>query len=146
MSHQPRCKTILCIDDDDGVLSYHRALLERRGFEVLTAASARQGLQIAADIAVAAVIVDYHMPEMNGHEVATEIKRLRPQIPIVMVSSDEEIPEQVFEVVDAFVTKDEASRRLLPVITQICGESASGIQEAGIGRLSFHVLGFLPVF
>src|ERR1700681_3992791 len=100
MSHQPRCKTILCIDDDDGVLSYHRALLERRGFEVLTAASARQGLQIAADIAVAAVIVDYHMPEMNGHEVATEIKRLRPQIPIVMVSSDEEIPEQVFEVVD----------------------------------------------
>jgi ActR/RegA family two-component response regulator len=43
MSNDPR-KTILCIDDDDGVLSYHRALLERRGFEVLTAGSARQGL------------------------------------------------------------------------------------------------------
>jgi DNA-binding NtrC family response regulator len=45
MSNYPR-KTILCIDDDDGVLSYHRALLERRGFEVLTAGSARQGLQM----------------------------------------------------------------------------------------------------
>lgn len=128
MSTYPSCKTILCIDDDDGVLSYHRALLERRGYEVLTAASPRQGIQIAAGCMVLAVIVDYHMPEMNGHEVAAEIKRLRPQVPIVMVSSDEEIPEDVFKVVDAFVSKDEASRRLLPVINQICGEDPSGSQ------------------
>jgi CheY-like chemotaxis protein len=129
MSSYQSCKTILCIDDDDGVLSYHRALLERRGFEVLTAASARQGLQIAADCAVAAVIVDYHMPEMNGHEVAAEIKRIRPQVPIVMVSSDDEIPEQALNTVDAFVSKNEASSRLLPVIARICGENASGFRE-----------------
>jgi CheY-like chemotaxis protein len=125
MSSYPSCKTILCIDDDDGVLNYHRALLERRGFEVLTAASARQGLQIAAACAVAAVILDYHMPEMNGHQVATEIKRLKPQVPIVMVSSDDAIQEQALNVVDAFVSKNEAPSRLLPVIAEICGESAS---------------------
>jgi len=129
MSSYQSCKTILCIDDDDGVLSYHRALLERRGFEVLTAASARQGLQLAADCLVAAVIVDYHMPEMNGHQVAIEIKRLRPQVPIVMVSSDEEIPEKTLNMVDAFVSKNEASRHLLPVITRICGENPSGFRE-----------------
>jgi CheY-like chemotaxis protein len=67
-------KTILCIDDDDGMLRYQKALFERGGYEVLTAASARQGLRIAAVCAVAAVIVDYHMREMNSHEVATEIK------------------------------------------------------------------------
>jgi CheY-like chemotaxis protein len=122
MSSYPSCKTILCIDDNDGVLSYHRALLERRGYEVLTAASARQGLQIAKVCAVAAVILDYHMPEMNGHEVATEIKRIRPQIPIIMVSSDNRIPAHALKVVDAFVSKDEAPRRLLPVINEICGE------------------------
>jgi CheY-like chemotaxis protein len=38
------------------------------------------------------------MPEMNGHEVATEIKRLKPQIPIVMVSSDDAIPEPALNV------------------------------------------------
>jgi len=129
MSTNPSCRTILCIDDDDGVLSYHRALLERRGYEVLTAASARQGLEIASACGVAAVIVDYHMPEMDGHEVATEIKRLRPQIPIVMVSSDEEIPEHVLKVVDAFISKDEASSRLLPVITQVCGDNLPGFRE-----------------
>jgi|SRR5580658_240231 CheY-like chemotaxis protein len=114
-------KTILCIDDDDSMLAYHRALLERRGFTVLTAASPQQGLQIAVACAVAAVIVDYHMPEMNGQELATEIKRLRPHVPIVMVSSDEGIAECALNVVDAFVSKDEAPTRLLPVLARICG-------------------------
>jgi CheY-like chemotaxis protein len=130
MSNYPAGKTILCIDDDDGVLSYHRALLERRGYEVLTAASARQGLQIAEVRGVAAVIVDYHMPEMNGHEVATRIRRLRPHTPIVMVSSDDEIPEHVLNVVDAFIPKGEARSRLLPVISRICGESLRAFPES----------------
>jgi CheY-like chemotaxis protein len=122
---------ILCIDDDDGVLSFHRALLERRGHEVLTAASARQGLQLAEACPIAAVIVDYHMPEMYGHEVATEIKRIRPHIPIVMVSSDDAIPEHVLSAVDAFVSKDEAASHLLPVIMSVCGEGRSALQEGG---------------
>jgi len=132
MFNYPGRKTILCIDDDDGMLRYQRALLERRGYKVLTATSARQGLQIAAACAVAAVIVDYHMPEMNGQEVATEIKRLKPQVPIVMVSSDDEIPEPVSRVVDAFVSKNEAPSRLLPAITRICGEHPSGFQGSRI--------------
>jgi CheY-like chemotaxis protein len=132
MSNLPGRKTILCIDDDSSMLGYQRELLERRGFTVLTAASARQGLQIAVACAVAAVIVDYHMPDMNGHELATEIKRLRPHIPIVMVSSDEGIAEQVLNVVDAFVSKNEAPRRLLPVITRICGENPPSVNETRI--------------
>jgi CheY-like chemotaxis protein len=125
MSNYSTGKTILCIDDDDGVLSYHRALLERRGYEVLTAASARQGLQLAEVCPVAAVIVDYHMPEMNGHEVATKIKRIRPQVPIVMVSSDDAIPEQALDIVDAFVSKDEVARCLLSVLNRVCREDPS---------------------
>ena len=128
MSSHTNRKTILCIDDDDGVLTYHRALLERRGYEVLTAASGRQGLQIAAGSPVAAVILDYQMPEMNGHEVAVEIKRLRPQLPIVMVSGDA-IPEHALHVVDAFVPKNESYSRLLPVIERICDEAAGEFRE-----------------
>src|SRR5579872_2744969 len=126
MSNHSTPKIILCIDDDDGMLGYQRALLERCGFAVLTAASARQGVLIASASGVAAVIVDYHMPDMNGHEVATEIKRLRPQIPIVMVSSDDEIPENELKMVDAFVSKNETSSRLLPVITRMCSANPSG--------------------
>ena len=126
MSDFPKRKTILCIDDDRSVLEYHKALLERHGYDVLTAASPLDGLQIAAACGVAAVIVDYHMPEMNGNEVAIEIKRITPQVPIIMVSSDIEISEDALNVVDAFVSKDEAPERLLPVIIGICDESVTG--------------------
>jgi CheY-like chemotaxis protein len=129
MSNLAEIKTILCIDDDDGVLEYQRALLERRGYSVLTASSARQGLQIAADSGVAAVIVDYHMPEINGHEVALQIKRLNPNTPIVMVSSDEEIPSHVLDVVDAFVPKDQTPTQLVPVLTRICDEVLAKVAE-----------------
>jgi CheY-like chemotaxis protein len=129
MSNPPAPKTILCIDDNDGVLEYQKALLEKRGYAVLTASSARQGLQIAADRGVAAVIVDYHMPELNGHEVALEIKRLKPNTPIVMVSSDEEIPSDVLEVVDAFVPKHETPSLLVPVLTRICDEVLAKVAE-----------------
>jgi CheY-like chemotaxis protein len=129
MPNSSSCKTILCIDDDAVALEYHRALLERRGYEVLTAASAQEGLQIAAERAVAAVVVDYEMPEMNGHEVALEIKRRRPQVPIVMVSANDRIPEEELSVVEAFLYKDEAATRLLPVIMQICGETPAEYRQ-----------------
>ena len=132
MFDYPGPKTILCIDDDDGMLRYQKALFERRGYKVLTAASARQGLRIAAVCEVTAMVVDYHMPEMNGLEFATEVKRLKPQMPIVMFSSDDAIPESALNVVDAFVSKNEAPRRLLPVITRICGENPSGFQQTRI--------------
>jgi DNA-binding response OmpR family regulator len=133
MSNQASRKTILRIDDDDSTLGYHRALLERRGFAVLTASSARIGVQAALACVVAAVIVDYHMPEMNGDEVATEIKRHRPQIPIVMVSNDDEISEDVLKVVDAFVPKGEASSRLVPVISRMCGDDVPGFARQQFG-------------
>ena len=132
MFNYPGQRTILCIDDDDGMLCYQKALFERRGYQVLTAASARQGLRIAAVCEVTAVVVDYHMPEMNGLEFATEVKRLKPQMPIVMVSSDDAIPEAALNVVDAFVSKNEAPHCLLPVITRICGENPSGFRETRI--------------
>jgi CheY-like chemotaxis protein len=125
MSDSLACKIILCIDDDDGALAYHRALLERRGYEVLTATSARRGLELAEVYPVAAVVVDYHMPEMSGHEVAAAIKRMRPHVPIVMVSSDDGASAQPRDAVDAFVSKDEATTRLVSVLGQVCEPSGS---------------------
>jgi CheY-like chemotaxis protein len=104
-------------------------LLERRRYTVLATASARQGVQIAGVGGLAAVIVDYHMPEMNGHVVALEIKRLKPQIPIVMVSRDDHVPDHVLKVVDAFVPKHEAPTRLLSVLTRICDARFAGFPE-----------------
>jgi CheY-like chemotaxis protein len=122
-------RTILCIDDDRGALDYHRALLERHGYQVLTASSGRKGIEIVRDHAVTAVIVDYHMPEMNGDEVAVALKRIKPSVPVVMVSSDNELPDEVLSAVDAFISKNEVVDCLLPALTSFFPDASLGLQE-----------------
>ncbi len=48
-----------------------------------------------------------------------------------MVSSDDKIPEQTLKMVDAFLSKDEAADRLLPVITHIAVEASPCSQKDG---------------
>jgi len=110
---------ILCIDDDPVILECEQSFLETFGYRVLTALSGREGLELASLHPVDVVIVDYYMPEMNGPEVAIEIKRLRPRAPIIMLSGAVDIPERDLKVVDAFVAKDRLGSRLLPVIAEL---------------------------
>ena len=115
-------RTILCIDDDDAILRYEKALLERSGYAVLTAASAQQGLRLVTMCKCDAVLLDYEMPEMNGHEVAFEIKRVRPDLMVILLSGTE-VPMQALALVDAFVPKLEASQQLLPMIAELCSRT-----------------------
>lgn len=113
-------RTILCIDDDAAILRYEKALLERSGYTVLTTSSPQQGLTLAAIMSrLDAVILDYQMPEMNGHEVASALKRSRPEILIVMFSASE-IPEETLKLIDAVVFKTDAIGLLLPTVAQLC--------------------------
>ncbi len=115
-------RTILCIDDDDAILRYEKALLERSGYAVLTAASPQQGLRLVTMCKCDAVLLDYEMPEMNGHEVAFEIKRVRPELMVILLSGTE-VPMQALALVDAFVPKLEASQQLLPMIAELCSRT-----------------------
>jgi CheY-like chemotaxis protein len=117
-------RTILCIDDDAGVLRYERALLERSGYNVLTAESPEQGLALAMMSRLDAVVLDYHMPGMTGHEVAAAIKSCRPEVLIVMFSSSE-IPPETLRLTDAVVHKSDAITELLPTVAQLCNRSSS---------------------
>ena len=110
-------RTVLCIDDDEAVLGYEKALLERSGYAVLLASSPEQGLRLATMCKCDAVLLDYNMPGMNGHQVAREIKRVRPDLMVIMLSGSS-VPTAALECVDAFVPKLEASRQLLPMIAE----------------------------
>jgi two-component system cell cycle sensor histidine kinase/response regulator CckA len=112
-------KTVLCIDDNHDVLECEKEFLESFGYTVLTALSGGKGLELASLHAVDVVIVDYCMPEMNGQEVAIEMRRLRPQAPIIMLSGAVDVPEQALNSVDAFIAKDRLSSQLLPAIEQL---------------------------
>jgi CheY-like chemotaxis protein len=114
---------LLCIDDSPAILDYERRLLERSGYIVVTEPSARRGLRLATIFRFDAVLLDYQMPEMNGHQVAHEMRRLHPNTPVVMFSGSE-IPEETRQLVDAVVPKAEVPNGLLPTITRLCDPSS----------------------
>jgi two-component system, cell cycle sensor histidine kinase and response regulator CckA len=116
---KPQSKMLLCIDDDEDVLECEKAFLESFGYTVLTAPSGGKALELASTHSFDVVILDYFMPEMNGQEVAIEMKRLRPQAPIIMLSGAVEVPEQALKLVDAFIAKDRLASQLLPAIAQL---------------------------
>jgi len=119
---------ILCIDDDPAILHYEKELLERSGYSALMASSAQQALSLLNMCKCDAVLLDYEMPGMNGHEVALEIKRLRPELMVILLSGSD-VPIQALTAVDAFIPKLDASRELLPVIAALCGRGRDSEQE-----------------
>jgi CheY-like chemotaxis protein len=112
---------ILCIDDNPDMLECERAFLESFGYTVLTAPNGGKGLELVSLFSVDVVIVDYLMPTMNGQEVAIELRRLRPQAPIIMLSGATDIPERALQSVDAFIAKDRLASQLLPAIAHLHG-------------------------
>jgi two-component system response regulator VanR len=115
---------VLCIDDNEDLLECEKSFLEAFGYTVLAATSGGRGLELASQHSVDLVILDYLMPDMNGHEVAIEMKRLKPQTPIIMLSASADVPRQVLKLVDAFVTKDQLVSQLLTTIAQLRGSES----------------------
>src|SRR5579863_8982530 len=85
---------VLCIDDNQDVLECERAFLETFGYTVLTASSGGRGLELASMHPVDVVILDYFMLEMDGGEVAMEIRRRMPNAPIILLTEGPFVPEQ----------------------------------------------------
>jgi CheY-like chemotaxis protein len=65
-----------------------------------------------------AVLLDYRMRGMGGHQVALEIKRSKPELTVIFLSGSD-VPMQTLNLVDAFVPKLEASRQLLPMLAEL---------------------------
>lgn len=109
--------TLLCIDDQVVYLPARKAFLESQGYEVFTAPSGPEGLAILKQRRVDCVIIDYRMPIMDGAQVARKIRRIRPDLPIIMFTGySQEIPAPVRALVDALVFKGRDLTSLLKAL------------------------------
>jgi signal transduction histidine kinase/DNA-binding response OmpR family regulator len=84
---QPTQLKVLCIDDAVEVRTLVRRLLPAQ-YIVLEADDGLQGIELAADERPDLVLVDLHMPHLTGYEVATRIKSLLPQVPVIALTAD----------------------------------------------------------
>lgn len=76
---------ILVVDDEAGMREIIRDDLLAEGFEVLTANSGRQALEILVKNHVILIISDVRMPDGDGIFLATEVRKIYPEIPFVVL-------------------------------------------------------------
>lgn len=95
--------TLLCIHRDPAQLD----LLRENGYELLTASNGSDGLRLLKSRPVDAIVLEYHLNPQDGANVAAEIKKANPELPIVMIADDLELPEGTLKSVDALVTKSD---------------------------------------
>jgi CheY-like chemotaxis protein len=115
----PRRRLILCVDDESNGLEGRKMLLEEAGFKVLVATSGADALQLFASHPVDLVLLDYHMPGMNGDVVAEHMKAGQSDVPIALLSADDGLPESALSWVDGFVSKSESPANLLQIVEHL---------------------------
>jgi CheY-like chemotaxis protein len=115
--------TILCIDDYETSLAGWCLYLQNAGYSVTTAPTAQEGLERFAVSSVDLVLLDYGMPDSNGGYVAAAMKRIKPDVRIVMFSGVPNVPETARLHVDAFLQKGQSPTVVLDKIQELLQSS-----------------------
>ena len=106
---------LLCIHRDPTQLTP----LEEGGYELVTATNGRDGLRLFMSRPVDAIVLDYHLGLLDGEMVAAEIKKVKPEMPIVMLAHGLDLPVSALSLVDALVGKYDSPDILLATIRSV---------------------------
>ena len=88
-------KRILIIDDSASIISIIKTVLREHGFEALSASTAETGLRLAGEEHPDLIVLDRHMPEMDGNDVLIRLKNdtFLSEIPVIMLTSENKMEE-----------------------------------------------------
>ena len=117
-------KSALVVDDVADVTEMLAVLLTHAGYQVVTAASARAALDAARDQQFDVVISDIGMPEMNGYQLAREMRMLPgyqtvPMVAVTGYSMFDDKERSTNAGFNAHMTKPIDPRALLDLIEQL---------------------------
>lgn len=112
---------VLIIDDEKQLRELLARIIGLEGYEVLQADSCRSGMRqlTAADPEV--VLCDVRLPDGNGVELVTEIRKARPATEVVMLTAHGNIPDGVQAIKNGafdYITKGDDNNRILPLLSQ----------------------------
>ncbi|PID78698.1 response regulator [bacterium DOLZORAL124_64_63] len=77
---------ILIIEDDVEVREYLESVLSRAGYQVLSAANGKAGVEVFAASPADLVITDIIMPEKDGIETIMDLRRRNPNLKVIAIS------------------------------------------------------------
>jgi len=77
---------IFVVDDEEGIRESLTDILSDEGYEVLTAGSGEEALKILRDQNPDLILLDVWLTGMDGLETLQQIKGMKPDIPVIMIS------------------------------------------------------------
>lgn len=82
-----RTATILVVEDDEMVREYAQAVLETLGYDACVAGDADAALRLLDENgAIELMLTDIGLPGMSGPDLAAEVRRRRPELPVIFAS------------------------------------------------------------
>ena len=126
---------VLVVDDEPGILSFVQDALSSTGHDVRVASSGPEAERILTRHpgGVDVVLLDLSMPEMDGSELLSAIRRIRPQLPVILMSGHDErfVRDRVrLEDVNGLLRKPFGFEGLQDALARLAKVSAGAV-EAG---------------
>jgi two-component system, cell cycle sensor histidine kinase and response regulator CckA len=124
---------ILFVDDEEDIVRMISRMLEYLGYTVYSSTSAEQAMaMIRKDPDINLVISDYSMPGISGVEMAGEIGKLRPDLPVMLCSGFSEsaaVDEKARSVIRKFMSKPIDMKKLAVAIREVMSVSDGKYDE-----------------
>jgi len=118
-------ETVLVVDDDAAVRAFAERVLRAGGYDVLSAGTAREALELAerhtAPIHLA--VSDIVMPEMQGPELAARLHEMRPAMRVLLITgyTDRQLDPQVMSYVGGVLQKPFTPSAFLRTVRELLG-------------------------
>ena len=129
-------RRLLCVDDDSRFRQFYKNLLGSYGYEVTVAANGRQALKLFLSRKVDAVLTDFEMPGMTGAELAARLKRIRPELPVLLLSGSKIAQDTAAKAVDAAVIKGSSVTKLVDQIECLLAKHQSRPAQLNVRRFA----------
>ncbi len=110
---------ILWVDDEIDLLRPHILFLQEKGYKVFTTSNADDAIEMVKNNPYDLIFLDEHMPGISGLEALSDIKNLRPNVPVVMITKSEEeniMEEAIGSRIDDYLIKPVNPKQILLTI------------------------------
>ncbi len=77
---------LLCVEDNPEYMESLKHMLEKTGYEVVTATTGEQALYLLARQPIDGVLLEYDLPDATGTAVRISMKQINPEIPVLLFS------------------------------------------------------------
>jgi PAS domain S-box-containing protein len=109
---------ILAVDDESSGLYFRKLILEHAGHTVLSSTGVDEALTLFRSNPVDIVVTDHLLGRQTGNDMAAEMKRAKPNVPIILLSGTSSVPEPLLHA-DSFLSKTEGPEQLLEIVEEL---------------------------